>query len=101
MFEERGKKLAAAHQDTLDRAREAAAHGWDSSPISTGRLCMEVWNQIKNEDYSFVADSLFFQGWPQKLWDMKKSYHYIGGPGGYGLHIRGVITGAAPVVAER
>ncbi len=85
VFEERGKKLAQAHMDVLQRNRDLAANGWNSSPISTGRLCMEVWNQIKNEDYSFVADSIFFQGWPQKLWDMKKSYHYIGGPGGYGI----------------
>ncbi|MEI7933374.1 MAG: thiamine pyrophosphate-dependent enzyme, partial [Alphaproteobacteria bacterium] len=85
VFEERGKKLAEEHADVYARAREAAAVGWDSSPISTGRLCMEVWNQIKNEDYSFVADSLFFQQWPQRLWKMEKSYHYIGGPGGYGI----------------
>lgn len=85
VFDERGKKLAEAHNDVLQRNRDLAANGWNSSPISTGRLCMEVWNQIRNEDYSFVADSIFFQGWPQKLWDMNKSYHYIGGPGGYGI----------------
>ena len=85
VFDERGKKLAADHADALQRYRDAAAHGWDSSPISTARLCMEVWNQIKDEDYSFVADSIFFQGWPQKLFNMTKAYHYIGGPGGYGI----------------
>jgi acetolactate synthase I/II/III large subunit len=84
-FEERGKQLAEAHAEVLQRAREAAAAGWDSSPISTARLCMEVWNQIKDEDWSFVADSVFFQYWPLRLWDMKKRYHYIGGPGGYGI----------------
>jgi thiamine pyrophosphate-dependent acetolactate synthase large subunit-like protein len=84
-FQERGKKLAEAHNDAFDRIREQAAVGWDSSPISTARLCMEVWNVIKNEDYSFVADSIFFQSWPQRLFKMEKSYHYIGGPGGYGI----------------
>lgn len=84
-FEERGKKLAETHTEVLQRVREAAAAGWNSSPISTARLCMEVWNQIKDEDWSFVADSVFFQYWPLRLWDMKKSYHYIGGPGGYGI----------------
>src|SRR4029079_5082721 len=54
-FAERGKKLAEQHADVWERTREQAAVGWDSSPISTARLCMEVWNQIKNEDYSFVA----------------------------------------------
>ncbi len=84
-FEDRGRQLARAHADALASAREAAAAGWDSSPISTARLCMEVWNQIKEEDWSFVADSVFFQYWPLRLWDMSKSYHYIGGPGGYGI----------------
>lgn len=84
-FQERGRKLAEAHANALRGARAAAAAGWDSSPISTARLCMEVWNQIKDEDWSFVADSVFFQYWPLRLWDMKKSYHYIGGPGGYGI----------------
>jgi acetolactate synthase I/II/III large subunit len=85
VFEERGKKLAQAHASALQRARDAAAAGWDSSPISTARLCMEVWNQIRDEDWSFVSDSVFFQYWPLRLWDMSKSYHYIGGPGGYGI----------------
>jgi acetolactate synthase-1/2/3 large subunit len=85
IFEERGKKLAQAHANALQRARDAAAAGWDSSPISTARLCMEVWNQIKDDDWSFVSDSVFFQYWPLRLWDMRKSYHYIGGPGGYGI----------------
>ena len=85
VFEERGRKLAAAHDAVLQRARDAAAVGWNASPISTGRLCMEVWHQIKDEDWSFVADPVFFQNWPFRLWDMKKSYHCIGGPGGYGI----------------
>lgn len=85
VFEERGKRLAETHMAVLQRARNAAAVGWDSSPISTARLSMELWNQIKDEDWSLVADSIFFQYWPVRLWDMKKSYHYIGGPGGYGI----------------
>src|SRR5690606_31983597 len=31
-------------------AREAARYGWDASPISTARLAMELWNQIKDKD---------------------------------------------------
>jgi acetolactate synthase-1/2/3 large subunit len=84
-LEARGAALARAHQQTLQRNRELAANGWDASPISTARLCMELWAQIKNEDWSFVADGIFFQQWPQKLWPMTKHYHYIGGPGGYGI----------------
>jgi thiamine pyrophosphate-dependent acetolactate synthase large subunit-like protein len=84
-FQSRGAKLAAAHQSALDDAREAAAQGWESSPISTARLCAEVWAQIKDRDWSLVADVIFMQNWPLRLWAMDKHYHYIGGPGGYGV----------------
>ena len=29
--------------------------------------------------------SIFMQNWPLRLWTMDKHYHYIGGPGGYGV----------------
>src|SRR4029077_8667138 len=54
-FEERGKKLAAAHQRVLERARTEASYGWDSSPISTARLAAELWDQIKDKDWSLVS----------------------------------------------
>ncbi len=54
-YEARGKKLAAAHEAGLKAARNEAASGWDLSPISTARLAMELWNQVKNEDYSLVV----------------------------------------------
>ena len=37
-FQDRGAKLAVAHQQAQDRARDLAAAGWDASPISTARL---------------------------------------------------------------
>jgi thiamine pyrophosphate-dependent acetolactate synthase large subunit-like protein len=84
-FSDRRAKLSAAHDAALDDAREAAAQGWDSSPISTARLCAEVWAQIKDTDWSLVADVIFMQNWPLRLWAMDKHHHYIGGPGGYGV----------------
>ena len=44
---------------TLERTREAAAYAWDASPISTARLCAELWNQIKDEDWSLVSTTPF------------------------------------------
>lgn len=83
--QERGAQLAKAHQQTLERDREAAAVGWDASPISTARLCAELWNQIKDRDWSFVSPAIFVSNWPQRLWNMEKPYHYIGMHGGYGI----------------
>jgi thiamine pyrophosphate-dependent acetolactate synthase large subunit-like protein len=45
----------------------------------------ELWAQIKDDDWSLVADVIFMQNWPLRLWTMDKHHHYIGGPGGYGV----------------
>ncbi len=84
-FEQRGARLAAASRAAFERYQEQAAIGWDASPISTARLSMEIWNQIKTEDWSLVSDASFITGWPLKLWDMTKHYHYIGWSGAYGI----------------
>ena len=84
-YEARGAQLAKAHQQTLARDREAAAVAWDASPISTARLCAELWNQIKDRDWSLVSTTPFISNWPQRLWNMDKHYHYIGTQGGYGI----------------
>ncbi len=84
-FQDRGATLAKAQQEALQQAREAASYGWDASPISTARLSAELWSQVRNEDWSLVADVVFVSNWPLRLWSMDKHYHYIGGPGGYGV----------------
>jgi acetolactate synthase I/II/III large subunit len=84
-FEQRGARLAEAAKDARELNVEAAAHGWDASPITTARLSAELWNQIKGEDWSLVSDSYFVNHWPLKLWDFTKHYHYIGWSGAYGI----------------
>ncbi len=83
---ERGAKLAEASRAARERDIEQAAYGWDASPISTARVTAELWNHIKNEDWSLVSDvNPFFSGWPLKLWDFKKHYQYLGEHGAYGI----------------
>src|ERR1051326_8292946 len=53
--EERGKKFAAAHGQALERARTEATYAWNASPISTARMRAEIWNVIKNKDWSLVG----------------------------------------------
>ncbi len=84
-FADRGAKLATAHQQAMNAGREAAASGWDATPISTARMSAEIWAQIKNEDWSLVSNCQFVSRWPLRLWDFNKHYHYIGGEGGYGV----------------
>jgi acetolactate synthase I/II/III large subunit len=84
-YQDRGAKLAAAHQQALDQDREAACYGWDASPISTARLSAELWAQIEDEDWSLVTNCQFVSRWPLRLWSFDKHYQYIGAEGGYGV----------------
>ena len=88
LFQQRGAKLAEAHRQARVQAIEAGAYGWDASPVSLARLAAELWAQIKDDDWSLVSWQGFISGWPGRLWNMHKHYHYIGGQGagalGYG-----------------
>ncbi len=95
-FGVRGRKLADLRRALFERAREDAAQAWDASPLSTARVCMELWNQIKNEDWAMVHEPAFQSNWPKRLWDMNKPYHHIGGSGGAGVGYQGAAAvGAA------
>ena len=86
LLKQRGGMLADAAKRRRAADLELAAAGWDASPISTARVTLELWNQIKHEDWSLVSETFpFFSGWPLRLWDMTKAYHYIGGHGAYGI----------------
>jgi thiamine pyrophosphate-dependent acetolactate synthase large subunit-like protein len=88
----RTENFKKMHASNLQAAREAAAYGWDASPVSTARLCMELWQLIKNEDWALVsvgASENFISNWPHRLWKIEKQYQYLGygagGGVGYGL----------------
>jgi acetolactate synthase I/II/III large subunit len=84
-FAERGKTLASSHASALERARAEAAYGWDASPISTARLTMELWAQVKSEDWALVAESGIMSDWTARLWSFDKHYQSLGGSGGAGV----------------
>jgi len=84
-IEARGQAMKKAWQASRDRTRQAAVYAWDASPISTARMAMEVYAQIKDLDWSSVGGDRQLSAWPTRLWPMDKHYRHIGGPGGYGL----------------
>jgi len=84
-FELRGKKLADAHQKALAEQRALAANGWDSQPITVARMVMELYNVIKDEDWTYASGSQMQNQWPQKLWHADKHHRYIGDAGAYGI----------------
>lgn len=73
VFEERGKKLAAAHAQAMEQARTAATYAWNASPISTARLSAELWDAIRDKDWAMVG------GTPSRLWNVDKQYQTLGG----------------------
>ena len=80
----RGKKFAAARLAMIEQAKSDATLGWDASPITTARMCAEVYAQIKDEDWSLVGNAIR-NTWPHRLWDIKKPYQWNGGSGGAGI----------------
>jgi acetolactate synthase I/II/III large subunit len=81
----RGQVVKEAHEKARDATKQLAAVAWDASPISTARLCMELYAQIKDFDWSLVPSSGDVSGWPTRLWPMDKYYQFTGTSGGYGV----------------
>lgn len=80
-LQERAEKLKASYAKGVEEERIAAAIGWNDSPISLYRLSLELYDAIKDRDWSFVSQK------PSGLnfWPMTKYYHHIGGSGGAGI----------------
>ena len=82
-FAERGARLKDAHARSRKRALEEAAVGWDASPISTARMSMELWAQIKGEPWCLaVSDRLRA---PRALWSITEHHQALGGAGAQGV----------------
>ncbi|MFL5068379.1 MAG: thiamine pyrophosphate-dependent enzyme, partial [Xanthobacteraceae bacterium] len=84
-FEKRGDALKKAYQQARERQRQTAALGWDASPISTARLNAEVYNAVKNEDWSLVTSTGNTSGWSERMFKMDKHYRWLGSSGASGL----------------
>jgi acetolactate synthase I/II/III large subunit len=83
-FSDRGQKFAKAHLAMVEQSKIDATIGWDASPITTARMCAEVYNQINGEDWSVVGSSIRLS-WMHRLWDFKRPYQWNGGSGGSGV----------------
>jgi thiamine pyrophosphate-dependent acetolactate synthase large subunit-like protein len=84
-FQERRTRLEQAHARSIETARTEATYAWDATPISTARMCAEIWAQIRNEDWSLVSESGNSSGWAFRLWDFNKHYQHLGDSGGAGV----------------
>jgi thiamine pyrophosphate-dependent acetolactate synthase large subunit-like protein len=80
---DRVKKLQTDYRRMKERARAAAAVGWDVTPVSTARLSTHLWNVVKNEEKWCMAVS--GMQWNKNLWPAKEYYNFIGSSGGSGV----------------
>jgi thiamine pyrophosphate-dependent acetolactate synthase large subunit-like protein len=78
-LDERGKSLAAASAQALERARVEATYGWDASPITLQRLAVEVWDVIKGKDWASVGAN------GGRLWTVDRFYRTMGAVSGGGV----------------
>ncbi len=94
----REQELREAYVNMIAQSRKQATYGWNDSPVSTARLTMELWQQIKDSDWSLVSGKL--SGVPRRLWKMNRHYQYIGGSGGAGQGY-GVPSAVGAALANR
>jgi acetolactate synthase I/II/III large subunit len=83
-FAARGEKLAKAKLAMVERTKSDATLAWDASPITTARMCAEVYAQIKDEDWSLVGNAIR-NTWPLRLWNFDQTYRWNGFSGGAGV----------------
>jgi thiamine pyrophosphate-dependent acetolactate synthase large subunit-like protein len=62
--------------------RQAAANGWEATPVSTSRVSATLWNTIKNEKWCVAVSGM---QWNRGLWPATEYYNFLGGSGGSGV----------------
>ena len=84
VFEARSKSLQAAYHSMVEQWKSDATIGWDASPITIAHLCAELYDQIRNDDWSMVGNGNRVV-WPRRLWNFDRHYRWIGSSGGSGI----------------
>jgi acetolactate synthase-1/2/3 large subunit len=81
----RGARLAEMAPRLLEQARADAVYGWEASPISVPRMCMELYENLRTVDWTLPTETNFLTDWPHRLWDVSKPHNWIGGSGAQGV----------------
>jgi acetolactate synthase I/II/III large subunit len=95
--EAHGKQRAEEWAQSIEQARR----GWDSSPVSLGRLHAELWPLIKNEDVCISGPNGFTGGHSTRLFNMDKPYSYLGNQGAGGMGYGAPATVGAGLAAKK
>ena len=73
---ERRATIAQRHANARQHWQSQARADWDATPMTTGRLALEVWDAIKDEDWVLTANTL--REWVPKLWDIDAPHRHPG-----------------------
>ncbi|HEX8969636.1 MAG TPA: thiamine pyrophosphate-dependent enzyme, partial [Chloroflexota bacterium] len=68
--------ISLRHAAARTRWQQQARQDWDATPMTTGRLALEIWDAIKDEDWVLTANML--REWVPKLWDIDEWYRHPG-----------------------
>lgn len=77
---ERSQKLGDLHRSTRQRWQDDARKDWDAVPMTSGRLALEVWDAIKDEDWTLTVNPMW--GVATRLWDFDRPDRFPGNLGG-------------------
>ena len=76
-----GKK----HNELRAQWRKEAEEDWDAQPMTSGRLALEIWDVIKDEDWVLTAGAMHDMA--RKVWDFDRPYCHAGRELGTGTQI--------------
>jgi acetolactate synthase-1/2/3 large subunit len=68
--------ISLRHGSARARWDKQAREDWDAAPMTTGRLALEIWEAIKDEDWVLTANTL--RDWVPKLWDIDQPHRFPG-----------------------
>jgi acetolactate synthase I/II/III large subunit len=74
--QQRCAEITQRHNAARAQWQQEARRDWDARPMPTGRLALEVWDAVKDEDWVLTANTL--REWVPKLWDIDRWYRHPG-----------------------
>ncbi|MFC1815975.1 thiamine pyrophosphate-binding protein [Thermodesulfobacteriota bacterium] len=83
-YKQRFAALKARHDSLREEWIEKAKRTKEEKPISAPLLAIELWDQIKDEDWVLVGTPHTMLNWTRRLWDGLTPSRWIGAHGGGG-----------------
>src|SRR5438105_4889864 len=74
--EARRADVSQRHAAARAQWQQEARRDWDAAPMTTGRLAIEIWDAIKDEDWVLTANTL--RDWVTKLWNVDLPHRHPG-----------------------